>query len=248
MKAIEQEYKILSMRALTDTVFEMKLGGDMSLITRAGQFVNLEVPGKYLRRPISVCDYTADTLTLLIKVVGEGTEELSQMKPGTVVNTLTGLGNGFSEDRECAAPLLLGGGIGIAPLFNLAKKFLARGIKPVVVLGFNNVSEVCYEEEFRSLGVETHICTVDGTHGVRGFVTDAIREKKINADYFYACGPTPMLRALCENLDIPGEVSLESRMACGFGICMCCVVQTKKGGKGICKAGPVFDKDELIWK
>lgn len=241
------KYTVRSNRALTAKTWLMVLEGDTQYITSAGEFVNVAIEGKYLRRPISVCDYDQQTITLLYDVVGEGTKAMSQMGEGYVVDLLTGLGNGFDEQKQTSAPLLLGGGVGCAPLYNLAKKLLARGIVPTVVLGFNRADEVVLAEEFTALGAKTYVATVDGSMGTKGFVTDAIREQNIVADYFYACGPMPMLKAVCRGVECAGQVSLDERMACGFGVCMCCSVQTTSGAKRICKEGPVFEKEELIW-
>lgn len=241
-------YKVLTNRPLTAKTMLMVLEGDTSYITCAGQFVNVALEGKFLRRPISVCDYDEHTLTLLYDVVGEGTKAMSLLAVGSELDLLTGLGNGFSEEEQCAHPVLLGGGIGCAPLYNLARKLLARGVRPTVILGFNSASDVVADDMFRELGVECYVATVDGSAGTRGFVTDVIREKSVVGDYFYACGPMPMLKALCSSLDWRGEVSLDERMACGFGVCMCCSVETRSGAKRICKEGPIFNKEELIWK
>ncbi len=245
---IETVYTVTANEPLTHKTWRMRLSGDTSELTRAGQFVNLMIDGKYLRRPISVSDYNSGELMLLYDVVGSGTKAMSEMKPGTEINTLTGLGNGFTEDMDTEHPVLLGGGIGCAPLLNLARKLLARGITPTVILGFNTAKDVAMKEDFKEIGLDAIICTVDGSDGVKGFVTDAINALPFRPDYFYACGPMPMLRAVCTGLDFPGEVSLESRMGCGFGACMCCSIETKDSAKRICKDGPVFSKDELIWK
>lgn len=241
-------YKVVSNEQLTAKSWLMVLEGDTQYVTRAGEFVNIALEGKFLRRPISVCDYDERTITLLYDVVGEGTKTMSLMKEGAELDLLTGLGNGFSEERECKRPALLGGGVGCAPLYNLAKKFLARGVKPVVILGFNSEKDVVSADMFEAIGAELYIATVDGSMGTKGFVTDVIREQGLECDYFYACGPMPMLKALCRGVEWPGEVSLDERMACGFGVCMCCSVETKSGNKRICKEGPVFDKEDLIWK
>ncbi|MBO5662100.1 MAG: dihydroorotate dehydrogenase electron transfer subunit [Tidjanibacter sp.] len=241
-------YKVVSNEQLTAKSWLMVLEGDTQYVTRAGEFVNIALEGKFLRRPISVCDYDERTITLLYDVVGEGTKAMSLMKEGAELDLLTGLGNGFSEERECRRPALLGGGVGCAPLYNLAKKFLARGVKPVVILGFNSEKDVVSADMFEAIGAELYIATVDGSMGTKGFVTDVIREQGLECDYFYACGPMPMLKALCRGVEWPGEVSLDERMACGFGVCMCCSVETKSGNKRICKEGPVFDKEDLIWK
>ena len=239
---------MVSNEQLTAKSWLMVLEGDTQYVTRAGEFVNIALEGKFLRRPISVCDYDERTITLLYDVVGEGTKAMSLMKEGAELDLLTGLGNGFSEERECRRPALLGGGVGCAPLYNLAKKFLARGVKPVVILGFNSEKDVVSADMFEAIGAELYIATVDGSMGTKGFVTDVIREQGLECDYFYACGPMPMLKALCKGVKWPGEVSLDERMACGFGVCMCCSVETKSGNKRICKEGPVFDKEDLIWK
>lgn len=241
-------YKVVSNEQLTAKSWLMVLEGDTQYVTRAGEFVNIALEGKFLRRPISVCDYDERTITLLYDVVGEGTKAMSLMKEGAELDLLIGLGNGFSEERECRRPALLGGGVGCAPLYNLAKKFLARGVKPVVILGFNSEKDVVSADMFEAIGAELYIATVDGSMGTKGFVTDVIREQGLECDYFYACGPMPMLKALCKDVEWPGEVSLDERMACGFGVCMCCSVETKSGNKRICKEGPVFDKEDLIWK
>lgn len=241
-------YKVVSNQRLTAKTMKMVLEGDTQYITCAGQFVNVAVEGKFLRRPISVCDYDEKTITLLYDVVGEGTKAMSQMEEGAMLDLLTGLGNGFSENEPMEKPILLGGGIGCAPLYNLAKKLIARGLQPVVVLGFNGEKDVVAADMFEALGVRTYVATVDGSCGTKGFVTDVLREKEVQGDYFYACGPMPMLRAVCGGLDMAGEVSLDERMACGFGVCMCCSIETKSGTKRICKEGPVFRKEDLIWK
>lgn len=242
------KYTVVSNRALSAKTMLMVLEGDTQYIDCAGQFVNVAIEGKFLRRPISIFDYDEKSISLVYDVVGEGTKAMSQMEEGTVLDLLTGLGNGFSEDADCQHPALLGGGVGCAPLYNLAKKLIARGVKPVVILGFNSAADVVTQDMFLQLGVECYVATVDGSAGTKGFVTDVIREKGLECDYFYACGPMPMLRALCKSLEWPGEVSLDERMACGFGVCMCCSVETRSGAKRICKEGPVFSKEELIWK
>ena len=240
-------YKILANEPLTASVWRMVLEGDTEWIVRPGQFVNIALEGRYLRRPISVCDCDARTLTLIYKVVGGGTEQMSRMRPGEALDLLTGLGNGFSTKNDARRPLLVGGGVGVPPLYNLAKRLLAEG-KPVqVVLGFNTASEVFYEEEFRALGCEVAVSTVDGSRGVGGFVTTAIAEREMDFDYFYACGPLPMLHALYNAVEQDGQLSFEERMGCGFGACMGCSCKTKYGYKRICKEGPVLEKGEIIW-
>lgn len=241
-------YKVVTNRPLSAKTMLMVLEGDTQYIGSAGEFVNVAVEGKFLRRPISVCDYDERSITLLYDIVGEGTKAMSLLKEGAELDLLTGLGNGFSEDKGCKRPALLGGGIGCAPLYNLAKKLLAKGAKPVVILGFNSAADVVAVDMFEALGVECYVATVDGSMGTKGFVTNVIAEKQLECDYFYACGPMPMLKAVCGSLEWSGEVSLDERMACGFGVCMCCSVETRSGAKRICKEGPVFAKEELIWK
>ncbi len=248
---IKGNYTIISNRRLTHKTWVMTLGGDTSAITAPGQFVNIAIPGKYLRRPISICDYSHERgeVVLLYDVIGEGTKAMSEMKQGDNVDMLNGLGNGFSLDSGAESPLLLGGGIGCAPLLNLARALKRLGKNPIAILGYNKAADSFgMDKWFEEIGVEAHIATVDGSVGTKGFVTDVIREKNINGDYFHACGPMPMLKALCNGLDIPGEVSIESRMGCGFGACMCCSVETRDGSKRICKDGPIFRKEELVWK
>ena len=199
-------YKILTNEPLTDAVWRMTLAGDTQWISAPGQFVNIALEGKYLRRPISICDYDDRSIALIYKVVGGGTEQMSRMLPGETLDLLTGLGNGFSTKNDARRPLLVGGGVGVPPLYNLAKRLLAEG-KPVqVVLGFNTASEVFYEEEFRALGCEVTVSTVDGSRGVGGFVTTAIAERGLDFDYFYACGPLPMLHALYNAVEQDGQL------------------------------------------
>ncbi|MBQ7855665.1 MAG: dihydroorotate dehydrogenase electron transfer subunit [Alistipes sp.] len=240
-------FEIISNRALTEQVYEMCLAGDTSAITRPGQFVELSIEGLFLRRPISVCNFDEGRLTLVYKVVGKGTADMAAMQVGRKVDVLTGLGNGFNVEVECERALLVGGGVGVPPLYRLARELVARGHKVSVVLGFNTASEIFYEQEFRSLGVDVVVATADGSQGVKGFVTDAIRESGVEADYFYSCGPLPMLKALSQSVNIDGELSLEERMGCGFGICMGCSIQTDSGAKRVCKEGPVFKKEEILW-
>ncbi len=238
-------YTVLANEPLTSSVHRMRLGGDTQWIVRPGQFVNIALEGCYLRRPISVCDYDDATLTLIYKVVGEGTAQMARMQPGGQLDLLTGLGNGFSTDNDARQPLLVGGGVGVPPLYNLAKVLLAAG-KPVqVVLGFNTAAEVFYAGEFRALGCSVTVATVDGSAGVKGFVTDALAG--LDFDYFYACGPLPMLRALSQATACDGQLSFEERMGCGFGACMGCSCKTLTGNKRICKEGPVMNKGEVLW-
>lgn len=240
-------FEIVSNRALTPLIYEMRLKGDTSAITRPGQFVELSIEGLFLRRPISVCNFDEGELTLVYKVVGKGTAEMAAMQVGRKVDVLTGLGNGFNADAECQRALLVGGGVGVPPLYRLARELLAKGREVTVVLGFNTAAELFYEEEFKALGVNLVVATVDGSKGVKGFVTDAIRESGVTFNYFYSCGPLPMLKALSQSVATDGELSLEERMGCGFGICMGCSIQTASGAKRVCKEGPVFKKEEILW-
>ena len=240
-------YKVVANEPLTSDVWRMVLEGDTQWITRPGQFVNIELEGLYLRRPISICDWSETTITIIYKVVGRGTEQMSRMSEGQELDVLTGLGNGFDADVECQKPLLVGGGVGVPPLYRLAKELIARGRKVSIVLGFNTSKEIFYADEFRSLGADVYISTADGSVGSKGFVTDAIRENGIDFDFFYSCGPLPMLKALCDCTTVSGELSFEERMGCGFGACMGCSCKTLTGNKRICKEGPVMKREEIIW-
>lgn len=239
--------KITSNRQLAPSIYEMRLEGDTSAISSAGQFVEISLEGFFLRRPISVCDYSGDSLTLVYKCVGRGTRVMSDLQTGTVLDVLCGLGNGFNVEQPCSHALLVGGGVGTPPLYALARQLKAKGRRVTVVLGFNAASEIFYREQFEALGVEVVIATADGSEGVRGFVTDAIKTLDGTFDYLYSCGPLPMLRALSEQCDVDGELSLEERMGCGFGVCMGCSIMTRSGAKRVCKEGPVFKKEDIIW-
>ena len=238
-------FRILSNTALTDTVYKMVLAGDTSAITASGQFVNIQLTGKFLRRPISVCDYDSETLTIVYKVVGHGTAQMAAMTPGEELDVLTGLGNGYDLSVSGDHPVLLGGGVGVPPMYNLAKKLVAQGKKVSVILGFNTKAEIFYEEEFKSLGCQVTVTTVDGSYGKKGFVTDALPE---NYTYFYTCGPEPMLKAVYRAANTSGQMSFEERMGCGFGACMGCSCKTLTGYKRICKEGPVMRKEEILWE
>ena len=222
----------------------MILSGDTSAIKNAGEFVNIRLDGFYLRRPISVCDVEGDKLTLIYKVVGKGTEVMSDMAQGTELMLLTGLGNGYDLSLSGDSPLLVGGGVGVPPMYLLAKRLLAQGKRVSVVLGFNTADEVFYEDEFKALGCDVTVTTVDGSRGVKGFVTDALPE---SYSYFYTCGPMPMFKALNKAVKTSGQFSFEERMGCGFGACMGCSCKTLTGNKRICKDGPVLKKEEIIW-
>ena len=232
-------------KKLTDNIYRMILCGDLSAIKNPGEFVNLEIPELFLRRPISVCDFDKDSLTIIYKTVGKGTEKMAEAKVGDRFDVLVGLGNGYDMSVCGSHALLMGGGVGVPPLYNLAKKLIADGKKVTVVLGFNTSSEVFYEEEFKSLGADVRVTTVDGSYGIRGFVTDAIDD--VDYTYFYTCGPEPMLKAVYKATKTEGQFSFESRMGCGFGACMGCSCKTNFGNKRICKDGPVFTKEEILW-
>ncbi len=212
-------YTIIENRPLTAAVWRMVLAGDTQYIVRPGQFIDIAIDGLFLRRPISVCDWDDSTVTIIYKIVGKGTEAMSHMAPGSVLDCLTGLGNGFATDNGSQSPLLVGGGVGVPPLYNLCKRLTAEGRRPTVVMGFSTAGEIFYREEFEKLGV----------------------------DYIYACGPVPMLRALYDRYDVPGQFSFEERMGCGFGACMGCSCKTKYGNKRICVDGPVLKREEIIW-
>ena len=240
-------YTIVSNTPLTPVVYRMVLEGDTQYITNSGEFINIELSGKFLRRPISIADYDERTITIIYKVVGRGTEQMKNMQAGEVLDILTGLGNGFSTDNDAKRPLLVGGGVGVPPMYNLCKRLLGEGKKPMVILGFNTAAEIFYAEEFRALGVDVYLSTADGSEGTKGFVTDVIREKALEFDYLYTCGPLPMLKALYDATESPAEFSFEERMGCGFGACMGCSCKTKYGNKRICKDGPVLKREEIIW-
>ncbi len=234
-------YKILSNKKIAKDVFEMVLEGDTQYITAPGQFIQLD--GRFLRRPISVCDYDDTTVTIIYKVVGEGTEMMSALSAGETLDVLTGLGNGY-DISQGTKPMLIGGGVGVPPMYNLCKKLIAAGQKPVVILGFNTKDEIFYEDEFKALGAEVRVATADGSYGIKGFVTDAFT---VDYDYFYTCGPMPMFRAIEAKVTTSGQYSFEERMGCGFGACMGCSCKTKYGNKRICKDGPVLVREEIIW-
>ena len=237
-------FTILSNTALTDSVYKMVMEGDTSAITASGQFVNIQLTGKFLRRPISVCDYDEKTLTIVYKVVGKGTGQMSAMVPGGKLDILTGLGNGYDLTLAGDAPLLIGGGVGVPPMYNLAKKLTSMGKAVNVILGFNTQSEIFYEEEFKTLGCQVTVTTVDGSYGTKGFVTNALPEYY---SHFYTCGPEPMLKAVYKATATSGQMSFEERMGCGFGACMGCSCKTLTGYKRICKEGPVMKKEEILW-
>ena len=238
-------YTMLSNEQLAKNVYKATFSGDCKSITASGQFVNFVIGSNYLRRPISVCDYTDSEFTVIYKVVGKGTEELSRAKSGDKFDVLIGLGNGYNLENCGDKPLLIGGGVGVPPMYNLAKKLIALGKEVTVILGFNTFEEVFYEQEFKDLGAKVTVTTVDGSYGVKGFVTDAMNDEY---SYFYTCGPEPMLKAIYNKSKTSGQFSFEERMGCGFGACMGCSCKTLYGNKRICKDGPVLVKEEIIWE
>lgn len=239
----QNKYKILSNEKIAKDVYKMILEGDTQYITAPGQFINIKLNDKFLRRPISVCDCDDSTITIIYKVVGSGTEYMSTLEEGEILDILTGLGNGYDISKS-TKPLLIGGGVGVPPLYMLAKKLIEAGQRPVVILGFNTKDEIFYEEEFKSIGCDVRVTTVDGSYGIKGFVTDAFPD---DYDYFYTCGPMPMFRAIEKVAVTSGQYSFEERMGCGFGACMGCSCKTKYGSKRICKDGPVLEREEIVW-
>ena len=240
-------FEIKSNFEIAKNTFEMVLAGDTSAVTVPGQFVNIKLEGFFLRRPISVCDWNEESLTIIYKVVGQGTEAMAEMKPGESLDILTGLGNGYNTDavKEGGKPVLIGGGAGVPPMYGLAKSLIAKGVKPQVILGFNTSEEVFYKDEFDKLGADLRIATADGSVGTKGFVTDVMRE--LEYTYFFTCGPMPMFKAIESIAKTSGQYSFEERMGCGFGACMGCSCKTKYGNKRICKDGPVLERKEIIW-
>ncbi len=241
----QQLCTVLENQPVTPLVWSMKLQADTSAITAPGQFVNLKLDGLYLRRPISICDWDATSITLLYKLVGEGTRQMTKYQPGSTLDVLIGLGNGYHTEKSGDHPLLIGGGVGVPPMYGLAKALLAQGKAVTVILGFNTKEEIFYEEQFRQLGAEVHVTTVDGSYGTKGFVTDVMAA--LSYTYFYTCGPGPMFRAIEKTAVTSGQFSFEERMGCGFGACMGCSCKTKYGNKRICTDGPVLEREEIIW-
>ena len=239
-------FTVKSNKKIAKNTYEMILAGDISHITAPGQFVNLKLDGFYLRRPISVCDATDGELTLIYKAVGEGTEMMSKMVGGEELLTLSGLGNGYNLENSGDAPLLIGGGAGVPPMYLLARELVKEGKRPTVILGFGKADEVFFKEEFEALGLQVIVTTQDGSYGVKGFVTDAMDD--LQYTYFYTCGPEPMLKAVYNKTETSGEFSFEERMGCGFGACMGCSCKTITGYKRICKDGPVLSKEEILWE
>lgn len=238
-------YEIKSNIKLAESVYETVLLGDTSSLRSPGQFINIKIDGLFLRRPISVCDYDENSITIIYKVVGEGTQLMSEMQSGEKLDVLCGLGNGFDTSKSGDNPVLIGGGVGVPPMYNLCKKLISEGKKVTVILGFNNADEIFYEDKFKALGADVKVTTVDGSYGIKGYVTDALKET--NYTYFYTCGPMPMFKAIENTATTSGQYSFEERMGCGFGACMGCSCKTKYGNKRICKDGPVLEREEIIW-
>ena len=236
---------ILENKPLTETVYKMRLSGDCTDFTRPGQFLNVRLDGLFLRRPISVCDWTEDSVTILYKVVGTGTRRMAAMKEGETLDILTGLGNGYDTAKSGSAPLLVGGGVGVPPLYGLCRILVAEGKTPTVILGFNTAAEVFYEVEFKALGANVIVATADGSRGVKGFAAHAM--EGLEYTYVYTCGPELMLKSVYDAAPTSGQFSFEERMGCGFGACMGCTCETKYGNKRICRDGPVLEKEEIIW-
>ena len=241
----ESVFTVISNEKIAKNTYKMILSGNTE-DGRPGQFVNIKIDGFFLRRPISVCDIEENTLTLIYKTVGAGTDKLSKTEKGEKLDILAFLGNGYDLSKSGEAPLLIGGGVGVPPLFLLAKKLVKEGKKPTAILGFNSADEISLKDEFEALGVKTFIATADGSVGTRGFVTDVMKNTDIYT-YFYTCGPEPMLRAVYNESKTDGEFSFEERMGCGFGACVGCTCKTKYGNKRICRDGPVLSKEEIIW-
>lgn len=240
-------FSITQNEKIAQSIYKMRLSGDTSAIKKAGQFVNIKLDGFFLRRPISVCDYTAEELLIIYKVVGKGTEKMSAMEKGEQLDILTGLGNGYDLTVKTERPVLIGGGVGVPPLYKLAKELKKQGKRVSVILGFNSENEIFFEDEFKEIADRVLICTADGSYGIKGFVTDAVKD--IDFDYFFTCGPEPMFKALESTIDknISGQLSFEQRMGCGFGACMGCSCKTLTGNKRICREGPVLFREEIIW-
>ena len=238
-------FEVKANTKIAENTYKMVLGGDCSGITASGQFVNIKLDGFFLRRPISVCDYDDNELTLIYKVVGKGTEYMAELGAGEKLDILTGLGNGYDLSKSGNEPVLIGGGAGVPPMYNLCRKLVAEGKKPKVILGFNKENEVFFENEFKALGAEVTVTTADGSYGMKGFVTDALKNMKYT--YIYSCGPEPMLKAIYNTAETSGQLSFEERLGCGFGACMGCSCATKYGNKRICKDGPVLEMEEIIW-
>ena len=238
--------KVISNKKIAKNTYESILEGDVSDVTAAGQFVNIKLDGFFLRRPISVCEVEGNRLTIIYKAVGQGTEKMADAEVGAEWQTLTGLGNGYDLTESGDRPLLLGGGAGVPPMYELCKRLVGEGKSPTVILGFGSADEVFYKEKFAALGAKVIVCTADGTEGIKGFVTDGMKD--VDYTYFYTCGPEPMLKAVYKATKTSGQFSFEERMGCGFGACMGCSCKTVTGYKRICKDGPVLTKEEILWQ
>ncbi len=238
--------EIVTNQPLTADVYEMTLTGDCTAFTAPGQFLNIQLAGRFLRRPVSVCGHTATQVTILYKILGGGTAAMTALQPGQKLDVLTGLGNGFTTAQSGDAPLLIGGGVGLPPMYDLSRTLLAEGKHPTVILGFNRCEDIFYLDRFEALGLSPILCTADGSAGLHGFVTDGMATVTDHS-YLYACGPTAMLRGINAIARTGGQFSLEARMGCGFGACMGCTIETRNGAKRVCREGPVFDREELIW-
>lgn len=238
-------YEVKENIKLTDNVYKMKLAGDASAVTAPGQFINIKLEGFFLRRPISIYDWDKKTITIIYKVVGKGTETMAEIKKGEMLDCLVGLGNGFDTSVSGQNPVLIGGGVGIPPMYGLLKKLLSEGKTPSVILGFNTKDEIFSEKEFKKLCKNVYVTTVDGSYGIKGYVTDALAD--MDYTYFYTCGPMPMFNAIEKTAKGSGQYSFEERMGCGFGACMGCTCKTKYGNKRICKDGPVLTREEIVW-
>ena len=238
-------FEIISNECIAADIYKMVLSGDTSEFTKPGQFLNVKLEGFYLRRPISVCDWDETTVTIIYKVVGNGTLCMSKLKSGEKLDILTGLGNGFDTSKSGQNPVLIGGGVGVPPMHNLCKTLINEGKKVTVILGFNSKQDVFYEDEFTSLGATVFVATADGSYGTKGFVTDVLCD--IDYSYFYTCGPMPMFKAIESIAKTSGQYSFEERMGCGFGACMGCSCKTKYGNIRICKEGPVLEREVVIW-
>ncbi len=242
---MDVKMKVVSNECLVDHVYKMILAGDTSAIKAPGQFINIQIEETFLRRPISICDYDESTITIIYKCVGKGTIALAKYEAGKELDVLVGLGNGYSlMDGE--HQVVIGGGVGVPPMYRLAKELLAKGVKVSAILGFNKKEEIFYEEEFKKLGCDVYVTTVDGSYGIKGFVTNAL--DTLDFSYYYACGPKPMLRAIGKGNYGKGQMSFEEKMGCGFGACMGCTCKTKHGNKRICKEGPVLESEEVLWE
>ena len=241
----QEIFEIVSNKKIAENIYEMVLSGDTAEITKPGQFINIKLEGFFLRRPISVCDFNEKTITIIYKVVGNGTEFMAELNSGDKLDVLVGLGNGFDTTKSGDSPVLIGGGVGVPPMYNLCKELVNEGKEVSVILGFNTKKEIFYEEKFKSLGAKVYVTTADGTYGTKGFVTDVLKD--LEYSYFYTCGPLPMFKAIESIVKTSGQYSFEERMGCGFGACMGCSCKTKYKNIRICKDGPVLEREVIVW-